>query len=101
LAKLISHTLDYEIRFSRWSSVVKRFRTPIWRKSRGQWDHRPIWHQKSRPAWPPHLIFRFSLFLESGDIFPDGDEHIVEFWSSDLLLTGPPCPGMTIVSFVV
>src|SRR6516162_6999676 len=25
------------------------------------------------------LILRLSLFLESGDIFPDGDEHVVEF----------------------
>src|SRR6478672_907534 len=35
---------------------------------------------KSRARLGSHdLIPRFSFFLEGGDIFPDGDEHIAEF----------------------
>src|SRR6516225_1235021 len=63
---------------------------------------------------PPHLAskaapglaatissFDFPFFLRAAIFSRTVTSISWNSWSSDLLLTGPPCPGMTIVSFVV
>src|SRR4029077_20235046 len=72
--------LDYVIRFSRWSSVASNALINQSGKKVGVNRASAPLGIKSRARLGRHdFIPRFSFFLEGGDIFPDGDEHIAEF----------------------
>src|SRR6516225_75836 len=75
----MSHTLDYEFGSRAGRASSNALVNQSGEKAGVNGTTAPF-GIKSRARLGRHdLVLRFSLFLESGDIFPDGDEHIVEF----------------------